>query len=57
MLQARALTAAGAAQEAIRMLRARYAELPQPDGGLALAGAYEAARDLPHAVESYQRVY
>jgi soluble lytic murein transglycosylase len=57
VLQARALAASGAAQEAIRMLSGRYADLPQPDAGLALAMAYEAARDLPHAVAYYQRVY
>ena len=39
------------------MLRERYADLPQPDGDLALAMAYEAARDLPHAAQYYQRVY
>ncbi|HXM43382.1 MAG TPA: transglycosylase SLT domain-containing protein [Bryobacteraceae bacterium] len=57
VLQARGLAASGAAAEAVRMLRERYADLPQPDGDLALAISYEAARDLPHAVEYYQRVY
>ncbi|MGA2742807.1 MAG: hypothetical protein ABSG65_35880 [Bryobacteraceae bacterium] len=57
VLQARGLAASGAAQEAVRVLRERYADLPQPDGDLGLAIAYEAARDLPHAVEYYQRVY
>ena len=57
VLEARALAVSGAAQEAIRMLRDHSAELPQPDGDLALATAYEAARDLPRAVEYYQRVY
>ena len=57
VLQARGLAASGSAQEAVRMLRERYADLPQPDGDLALAMAYEAARDLPHAVEYYQRVF
>jgi soluble lytic murein transglycosylase len=57
VLQARGLAASGAAPEAVRMLREHYADLPQPDGDLALAIAYEAARDLPHAVEYYQRVY
>ena len=56
-LEARGLAASGAAQEAIRMLREHYAELPQPDGDLTLATAYEAARDLPQAVAYYQRVY
>jgi peptidoglycan lytic transglycosylase len=58
VLQARGLAASGAAQEAIRMLRERYFdELPQPDGDLALAIAYEATHDLPHAAQYYQRVY
>ena len=57
VIQARALAASGAAAEAIRMLSERYADLPQPDAGLALAVAYEAARDLPHAVAYYQGVY
>ena len=57
VLQARALAASGSAQEAVRMLRERYADLPQPDADLAMAIAYEAARDLPHAAQYYQRVY
>jgi soluble lytic murein transglycosylase len=57
VLQARSLAASGAALEAVRMLRERYVDLPQPDGDLALAIAYEAARDLPHAAQYYQRVY
>src|ERR1019366_9071425 len=57
VLQARGLAASGSAQEAVRMLRERYVDLPQPDGDLALAIAYEAARDLSHAAQSYQRVY
>jgi soluble lytic murein transglycosylase len=43
--------------EGVRVLRDHYAELPQPDGDLALADAYQAARDLPHAAEFYQRVF
>jgi len=57
VLQARGLAASGSAQEAVRMLRESYADLPQPDGDLALAIAYEAVRDLPHAAQYYQRVY
>jgi soluble lytic murein transglycosylase len=57
VLQARALAASGCAQEAIRLLRDHSAGLPQPDGDLAMAAAYEAARDLPRAVEYFQRVY
>jgi len=57
VIEARGLAASGNAQEAIRMLRDRAADLPQPDGDLALAAAYEAARDLPQAAAYYQRVY
>ena len=57
VLQARGLAASGSAPEAVRMLRESYADLPQPDGDLALAIAYEATRDLPHAAQYYQRVY
>jgi len=57
VLQGRGLAASGAAQEAVRMLRERYADLPQPDGDLALAIAYEASHDLPHAAQYYQRVH
>jgi soluble lytic murein transglycosylase len=58
VLQARGLAASGSAQQAVQMLRERYfGDLPQPDGDLALAIAYEAAHDLPHAAQYYQRVY
>jgi soluble lytic murein transglycosylase len=46
---------AGAA--AVRLLRERYAELPQPEGDLALADCYWAAGDLANAADYYQRVY
>ena len=46
-----------APQDAVRLLRDHYAALPQPDGDIALADAYQAAQELPHAVEFYQRVY
>ena len=39
------------------MLREHYAELPQPEGDLALADCYQTANDLPHAVDFYQRIY
>lgn len=45
------------ASQAIRLLREHYADLPQPEGALALAAAYEAARDLADAVQLYQKVY
>jgi soluble lytic murein transglycosylase len=57
VLEARGLAASGAAADAVRMLQEHYADLPQPDGDLALAMAYEAARDLPHAAHYYQRVF
>jgi soluble lytic murein transglycosylase len=56
-IQARALAASGSAQDAIRMLREQYTDVPQPDGDLALAIAYEAAHNLPKAAEYYMRVY
>ncbi len=43
--------------EAVRILREHYAELPQPDGDMTLADAYQAAGDPSHAVDFYQRVY
>jgi soluble lytic murein transglycosylase len=52
VVEARALGAAGTT-----VLREHYADLPQPDGDLALADAYQLAGDLPHAAEFYQRVF
>jgi soluble lytic murein transglycosylase len=43
--------------EAVRLLRAHYAELPQPEGDINLADCYQAAGDLAHAADFYQRVY
>jgi len=57
VIQARALAASGAAREGIRILAERSTDLPQPDGALTMAIAYESARDLPHAAVCYQRVY
>ena len=56
LVEARALEAADAA-ESVRVLREHYAELPQPEGDVTLADCYQAADDLPHAAEFYQRVY
>jgi soluble lytic murein transglycosylase len=56
VLEARALKVTSPA-DAVRLLRARYAELPQPEGDITLADCYEAARDLPNAADFYQRVY
>ncbi len=56
LLEARALQTADAAA-AVRLLRDHYAELPQPEGDITLADCYQAAGELPHAVDFYQRVY
>jgi peptidoglycan lytic transglycosylase len=48
---------ASAPLDAVRLLRDHYAELPQPEGDVTLADCYQAANDLPHAAEFYQRVY
>lgn len=57
LLESRVLVELQEPREAIRLLRERYAELPQPLGDLALATAYEAAQDLTQAATSYQSVY
>jgi soluble lytic murein transglycosylase len=54
---AQSLTAAGQPQEAASLLHTTYAGLPQPDGDLALAAAYESAGDNARAAQFYQRVY
>src|SRR4051812_24209026 len=51
------LEARAAGAGAVQLLRDHYAELPQPDGDVALAEAYQVSGDLPHAVEFYQRVF
>ena len=56
LLEARARKASSPL-DAVRLLRERYAELPQPEGDVTLADCYQAANDLPHAAEFYQRVY
>ncbi|HUO29695.1 MAG TPA: transglycosylase SLT domain-containing protein [Bryobacteraceae bacterium] len=57
VLEARGLAASGSAANAISLLREHYADIPQPDGDVALGDAYQAAGDLKHAAEYYQRVY
>jgi soluble lytic murein transglycosylase len=52
VLEGRAL-----AGEGVALLKEHYAELPQPEGDLTLAGAYQTAGDLAHAAEFYQRVF
>jgi len=56
LLEARALKKDHSA-DAVRVLREHYAELPQPEGDVTLADSYQAAGDLAHAADFYQRVY
>ena len=56
LVEARARKATAAA-DAVRLLREHYAELPQPEGDVTLADCYQAANDLAHAAEFYQRIY
>jgi len=57
MLAARAQKEAGKPADALGVLRANYAQLPQPAGDLLLAFSYRASNDLASAVVYYQRVY
>jgi soluble lytic murein transglycosylase len=57
ILAARAWTRAGDPRQALNILKQRYDALPQPDGDLALAAAFEAAQDPISAAAYYQRVY
>lgn len=57
LLAARAHRENGAPEQAVRVLRLHYADLPQPEGDLLLAAAYDAAGDQPSAAVYYQRVY
>jgi soluble lytic murein transglycosylase len=52
IVEARSLGANG-----VSVLRDHYAELPQPEGDITLADAYQAAGDLAHAADFYQRVF
>jgi soluble lytic murein transglycosylase len=56
LLQGRAARQSAPA-DAVRLLREHYAELPQPEGDIALADSYLASGDQPHAAELYQRVF
>jgi soluble lytic murein transglycosylase len=56
VLAAKALVDLKNPAEAVRLLRAHYDALPQPDADLTLAMAYEAASD-PNAAAYYQQVY
>ena len=56
VLEARALQTTAPAEGA-RLLREHAAELPQPDGDLALADCLQAANQNKEAVEVYRRVF
>ena len=56
LLEARARESSDPAG-AVKLLRDRYAELPQPDGDATLAECYQAANSPAQAAEFYQRVY
>jgi soluble lytic murein transglycosylase len=57
LLAARAHRESGQPADAVAVLRANYASLPQPAGDLLLASCYRAANDLASAVVYYQRVF
>lgn len=57
LLAARAYGQGGEAQQALDLLRTRYATLPQPQGDLAMATAFAATGDAVSAAVYYQRVY
>jgi len=57
LLAARAYGQGGEAQQALDLLRNRYATLPQPQGDLAMASAFAATGDAVSAAVYYQRVY
>ena len=57
LLSARAYAESGAPREAIAALRKQYSRLPQPEGDLALAAAYEQAGEAASAAVYYQLIY
>jgi soluble lytic murein transglycosylase len=57
LLGAHAYLQSGAPKEALDLLRKNYAALPQPQGDLAMAGAFAAAGDAVSAAIYDQRVY
>src|SRR5579864_3267810 len=57
VLRAKALVELKNPAEAIRILRERYEDLPQPDTDFSLATAYEAASDAANTAAYYQHVY
>jgi soluble lytic murein transglycosylase len=57
LLAAEAYRESGSPEEALEILRANYASLPQPKGDLALAMAFDSAGDEAKAASYFQRVY
>jgi soluble lytic murein transglycosylase len=57
LLRAEAMTKAEHPGEGAELLLSAYKDLPQPDGALALASAYEARGENIQAAAYYQRVY
>ncbi|MBS1872855.1 MAG: lytic transglycosylase domain-containing protein [Acidobacteria bacterium] len=57
VLAARAYIGAGNPAKAVELLARHQADLPQPEGDAALAGAYDAMNDSAHAVVYDQRVW
>lgn len=57
LLDAQAFELSGAPKDAVNILRKNYNSLPQPQGDLALATAFEAAGDQVSAAVYDQRVY
>ena len=57
LLAGRAYAESGASREAIAALRKQYSRLPQPEGDLALAAAYEQAGEAASAAVYYQLIY
>ncbi len=57
MLEAQARLQQQQPGEAIRLLRQEYESLPQPDGAMLLAQAYEAQGERAPAAALYQKVY
>ena len=57
LLEAKALIHTKSYLEAIKTLRAHFGALPQPDGDLTLAQAYEGQGEKAQAAALYQRVY
>ena len=55
ILQARAARD-DAAPDAVKVLKDRYKELPQPEGDLTMADCYQAAGDMAHAATLYQEI-